>query len=283
MFSRASPAKADPQRTLRLLLQPSALGARVNARAELQRSIGNQAVLRMLERHDRAVESAALRTYQPSGPCGCSKSAVEGVSLERAAEDSIPWFRSTTPASEVRSPLQGDDDVYDGSVQTPDQCACGQRDEDGDVREIVDTAPRGGARESGRPLEAGWVTGDWYKSKNTIMCDGAGSLTIHEATSYKYGVQGCTRDHEAQHMSDWYARYGKEVCKGRKKGDLPTFDPPGKDVYADFLKKSECAAWKIGKTCRDEALAACKDQACKDYVTPYTTQAAGKVKEFCGT
>ena len=144
------------------------------------------------------------------------------------------------------------------------------------------TSPRGKERGALPPLEAGWWTGDWYKGENTIICDGSGSLTIHEATSYKYGVQECTRLHEAQHRTDWYARYGNDICKKRAKGDLPYFDPPGKDAYSDFKKKSECAAWKIGRDCRQEKLGACGDDACKKEVQGHVDWANDRVKHYCG-
>ena len=277
--------QADQRRVRRFSQEPSAARGRAHPMMELQRTIGNQAVLRLLEKADSAVESLAALPRQAKPPCACGGVCPKCAGRAREGEERIPWFRSTTPAGEVVPARQEDDEAYDDTVRPPDQCACGQREESEErspVRERDRPAPREGDGAFERPREAGWWTGDWYKDSNTIICDGAGSLTLHESTTDKYGVQDCTRKHEAQHRSDWYARYGNKICKDRKKGDLPHFDPPGKDAYADFLKKSECAAWKIGKTCRDEALAACKDKACKDYVTTYTTQAAQMVKKYCG-
>jgi hypothetical protein len=133
------------------------------------------------------------------------------------------------------------------------------------------------------PREDGWWTGNWYTGSNTIICDGSGSLTIHEATNYPHGVQECTRLHEGQHRTDWYARYGNDICKGRAKGDLPYFDPPGKEAYADFRKTSECAAWKVGRDCRNEKLSACGDDACKTAVQKHVDWANNRVKHYCGT
>jgi hypothetical protein len=252
---------------------------------ELQRTIGNRAVLDLLEKADRAVESLVGVPRQVNAPCACGGICPKCAGRMGKAEEPFPWFRSTSPAGEAQPALQEDDETYDDAVRPPDQCACGQREESEERnpgRERARPGPREGDGAFERPREAGWHAGDWYKGSNTIICDGSGSLMIHESTNYKHGVQDCTRKHEAQHVSDWYARYGNKICKDRKKGDLPYFDPPGKSAYADFLKKSECAAWKIGKTCRDEALAACKNKACKDYVTTYTTQAAQLVKKYCG-
>lgn len=139
------------------------------------------------------------------------------------------------------------------------------------------------------PMEPGWFTGPWYKSQNTIICDGSGNLIVHEATKYPYGVQDCTRKHEQIHIKDWKRRYGSKLCKGRKKGDLPHYDLPGwqfwKPAYKDFLKKSECNAWKVGLKCRKKALKdCCKDKnpsACKKFVEPKVKQAESMVKKYC--
>jgi hypothetical protein len=136
--------------------------------------------------------------------------------------------------------------------------------------------------EGERPREDGWWTGSWYTSSNTIICDGSGSLTVHESTNYPYGVQECTVKHENVHKQDWYDRYGKDVCKGRKMGDLPHFDPPGKQAYSAFLKASECKAWKVGEACRKEKLKACKDDTCKTEVQDHVDWAAKQVKKYCG-
>lgn len=232
---------------------------------DLERSIGNQAVLRLVR---------AASAPRPAPPAQCSPCADRS---ERRP-----------PA-----PRQGDDlEVMadsDGGpapdTDQPAQCGCsGQQEETREAapaREDWARPAREGAGPA-RPQEAGWFTGDWYKTQNTIICDGSGSLGIHESTSYSYGVQDCTRQHESSHRSDWYARYGNEICKGRAKGDLPNFTPSGKVPYADFLKSSECTAWKVGQTCRKEKLDACKDDTCKNYVTTFTTQADAQVKSYCG-
>ncbi|NLX26322.1 MAG: hypothetical protein GXY61_10245 [Lentisphaerae bacterium] len=139
------------------------------------------------------------------------------------------------------------------------------------------------------PAESGWFTGAWYINQNTIICDGNGSLIIHEATSYQYGIQDCTRKHEQQHITDWKSRYGANLCKGRNCGDLPYYDFSRwlfwKDSYSVFLNKSECSAWKIGLKCRKEKLNKCCNEkdpsACKRYVEPFVEQAEAQVKKYC--
>lgn len=139
-----------------------------------------------------------------------------------------------------------------------------------------------GAALGDRPMEAGWWTGRTPTS-NTIGCDGGGSLTVMaNGATYQHGVQDCTIAHEKIHVRDWQSRYGAKVCEKRAKGDLPYFDPPGKDAYAGFLKKSECSAWKVGGDCRQKKLDACTTDACKKYVKPHVDFAGRMQKRYCG-
>lgn len=139
------------------------------------------------------------------------------------------------------------------------------------------------------PMEAGWFTGSWYQNKNTIICDGCGNLVVHEATKYPYGVQDCTRKHEQSHIKDWKRRYGSNICEGRKKGDLPHYNFSKwkfwKSSYKDFLKKSECKAWKIGLKCREKKLKDCcsdkNPSACEKFVKDKVKQAKDMVKKYC--
>lgn len=53
--------------------------------------------------------------------------------------------------------------------------------------------------------------------------------------------------------------YGDDLCKGVKDGYLPM----GGDGYGEFLRQSECNAYKAGKKCREDLLKGCdpKDKA----------------------
>jgi hypothetical protein len=259
--------------------------------------------------------ATAVRTNAAKTPaqCGCAapRQAERATPSSRAPSVPLPAFEFGSikvdaprlpdavmkaaagwlpePQSERRRPPRQDDTAQDQTDQTeddgavpPDQCACASQDDNEQTSRAMERrVPTENGAAVQRPQEAGWFTGDWYKTQNTIICDGSGSLGINESTNYQYGVQDCTRQHEGSHRTDWYARYGNDICKGRAKGDLPHFDPPGKDAYATFLNKSECSAWKVGETCRDAALAACADDACKTYVQPYVTQAKQMVKKYC--
>lgn len=233
----------------------------INSPAEqilsLQRTIGNQAVQRL-------INSGAMQA-----------NLMVSVAKEIHAEGA---------ASVQHSLEQQMDKSEDGmSPSPPGECTCGRSmdDEHMSPHEAGNKTHEDGVAIPERPAEAGWWSGNWYTTDNTIICDGSGHLKIHEATSYKHGVQECTRKHESRHRKDWYARYGANICKGRRKGDLPHYDPPGKGTYEDFLKKSECAAWKVGEKCRKEKLKACTNQACKNYVQPHVTFAKQMVRRYC--
>jgi len=90
-------------------------------------------------------------------------------------------------------------------------------------------------------------------NKNTIICY-KGKLTIqnkNEGPGRKcYGV------HEYVHLKDWLKRYGEDVCKGRKNGTTPV----GGDGYEEFLRQSECKAYKADKPCFEDLLKNCKEK-----------------------
>ena len=62
--------------------------------------------------------------------------------------------------------------------------------------------------------------------------------------------EACTQAHEESHLADWKARYGDDLCSGVADGSLPV----GGAGYDEFLRKSECKAYKVGKTCREKQL-----------------------------
>lgn len=79
----------------------------------------------------------------------------------------------------------------------------------------------------------------------------------------------CTQAHEQSQIADWKGRYGGDLCKGVPDGSLPV----GGDGYEEFLRKSECKAYKVGKACREKLLksAAAKDKAAIQGVLIETT------------
>jgi RHS repeat-associated protein len=91
---------------------------------------------------------------------------------------------------------------------------------------------------------------------NSIVCKG-GKLVVQN--NNKGPDSKCTQAHEDQHIQDWKKRYGDDLCKGVKDGYLPV----GGDGYSEFLRQSECDAFKVGKKCRDDLLKGCdpKDKA----------------------
>ncbi|MBI3850013.1 MAG: RHS repeat-associated core domain-containing protein, partial [Verrucomicrobia bacterium] len=86
---------------------------------------------------------------------------------------------------------------------------------------------------------------------NTVICFN-GKLTIQNKN--KGPDRKCTGEHEYSHLQDWLKRYGDGVCKGQNNGTVPV----GGDGYLEFLRQSECKAFKAGKKCREDLLTHCK-------------------------
>lgn len=63
--------------------------------------------------------------------------------------------------------------------------------------------------------------------------------------------RACTQAHEEQHIRDWKERYGEDLCKGVSNGHQPV---GGGVDYDEFLRQSECRAYRIGKACRQNLL-----------------------------
>jgi hypothetical protein len=87
---------------------------------------------------------------------------------------------------------------------------------------------------------------------NSIVCRG-GRLVVQNNNSGS--DRACTQAHEEQHMKDWKERYGEDLCSGVSDGQLPV----GGDGYTEFLRQSECKAYKVGKTCRENSLKTATD------------------------
>jgi hypothetical protein len=222
------------------------------------------------------------------------KKKPECAVFQAGGEVPEPCPGCANPAEHASRPLQTseDDRIWSGGPEPdkdePAQCKpCAIAETVGEILEI----PGNGARQTGwatssdtgvRPMEAGWWTSRTPTS-NTVGCDGSGSLVVMQnGPTYLHGVTDCTIEHEQVHVNDWLVRYGSGICTGRARGDLPYYDPPGKDAYASFLKKSECGAWLVGHTCRKGKLAACKSDACKEYVQEHVDFAGKMVKKYCG-
>ncbi len=56
-------------------------------------------------------------------------------------------------------------------------------------------------------------------------------------------------------MKDWKGRYGENLCDGVSDGQLPV----GGDGYDEFLRQSECKAYRVGKACRENSLKTAAD------------------------
>lgn len=82
---------------------------------------------------------------------------------------------------------------------------------------------------------------------NSIVCRG-GRLVVQNNNTGPDSA--CTQAHENQHVTDWKARYGENLCSGVSDGSLPA----GGEGYAEFLRQSECRAYRVGKACRENLL-----------------------------
>jgi hypothetical protein len=102
------------------------------------------------------------------------------------------------------------------------------------------------------PLETTGVPAAIPSTLNSIVCRG-GRLVVQNTNTGP--DRACTQAHEEQHIADWKARYGKNLCSGVSDGSLPV----GGDGYADFLRQSECKAYRIGKACRQKLLETASD------------------------
>lgn len=89
-------------------------------------------------------------------------------------------------------------------------------------------------------------------NSNSIVCRG-GRLVVQNNNSGP--DRACTQAHEEQHMRDWRDRYGENPCEGVSDGQLPV----GGDGYEEFLRQSECRAYRVGKECRENSLRTASD------------------------
>lgn len=111
-------------------------------------------------------------------------------------------------------------------------------------------AKQGGASASGTPAPCPVVGTPVVipPASNSIICRN-NNLTVQNNNSGP--DRACTQAHESSHMADWKGRYGDNLCQGVPDGQLPV----GGDGYDEFLRQSECKAYKAGKACREGMLA----------------------------
>lgn len=82
---------------------------------------------------------------------------------------------------------------------------------------------------------------------NSIVCK-SGTLVVQNNNTGP--DRDCTQAHEGSHIQDWKNRYGEDLCKGVPDGSLPV----GGAGYKEFIRQSECKAYKVGKACREKLL-----------------------------
>jgi RHS repeat-associated protein len=93
---------------------------------------------------------------------------------------------------------------------------------------------------------------------STIQCDGNGENGDYEVVLTPADKAdcdaACTTAHEKSHIADWKKRYGNDSCRNKPKGYRPQVGPN----YLQFLWKSECTAYGVGKACRENLPCSCK-------------------------
>jgi hypothetical protein len=89
-------------------------------------------------------------------------------------------------------------------------------------------------------------------TSNSVICKG-GAPEVQNNNSGP--DRACTQAHENSHIADWKGRYGDDFCSGVPDGSLPL----GGDGYDEFLRQSECKAYKVGKACRENLLLTASD------------------------
>jgi hypothetical protein len=109
---------------------------------------------------------------------------------------------------------------------------------------------------------------------NSIICM-KGVLVVQNNNSGS--DKDCTQAHENSHIADWKHRYGDDLCRGVPNGSLPV----GGEGYDDFLKKSECKAYKVGKVCREKLLKSVAEHD-KAEIQRAIDRDNSQIKHYCG-
>jgi hypothetical protein len=180
--------------------------------------------------------------------CVCEANSTDSGDCEKCKKKKKPMQAHGTPGQksaiqDFRNPRFGHNF---GSVplhsSTPEQDRCRT------PYEIVDPRKRTDLK---IPTEhAPKVKGDPTRiaaGDTSIVCKGQVLVTQGTDTG---ADKTCSEAHERSHIADWQSRYGADLCKGVADGSLPL----GGDGYDEFLRKSECKAYKIGKDCRDKLI-----------------------------
>ena len=122
----------------------------------------------------------------------------------------------------------------------------------------------------------------------TIVCNGSGGYRTKLAGSWvdegnwnKCGVWMCVEQHEQSHVKDWEKRF-PDGCKNAdgtfKKDGTPV--PTGGEGYDDFLRQSECQAYKIELAC-EQKLQETASKDCKPDMDTIVKDRQERVKN-CG-
>jgi RHS repeat-associated protein len=114
----------------------------------------------------------------------------------------------------------------------------------------------------------------------TIQCDGKGDYEIMLSEAQKGACDAeCAKAHEQAHIADWKKQFGNESCRNKPRGYLPGFfmDP----LYREFVRKSECHAYTVGKAC-DQNLLKSSCPKCKSAAQSDIRRDNRELDHYCG-
>lgn len=112
----------------------------------------------------------------------------------------------------------------------------------------------------------------------TIECDGYGGYQprMNWAENAPCGIRDCVEQHEQSHAADWAGRY-PDGCRGESPGADVPLGGPG---YSEFLKGSECDAYRASTSCLEDRLDdASRD--CKDDIQSRLDFEKSKREDYC--
>jgi len=114
----------------------------------------------------------------------------------------------------------------------------------------------------------------------TTVCDGNGGIEICLGPAKGKCDEKCSRAHEEQHAQDMQ-RERPDICRNRPRGARIQFIMTIASER-DFVRKSECRAYRVGLDCRQDLLRrACFTPACDKQIRDGITRDTDGMSENC--
>jgi RHS repeat-associated protein len=213
--------------------------------------------------------------------------------VTRPSDNTAMWTWNSDPfGTDAANPNPAGAGTFAYNLRFPGQVFDGQaglhqnmaRDYDSAVGRYVESDPLG--------LKAGVNTYAYVGSNpasfddptglaaGTIQCDGKGE---YEIILSKEQQSACdvewAKAHERAHIDDYKKRFGNDSCRNKPRGYVPGFymDP----AFREFVRKSECHAYKVGKVC-DQKLLKSSCPNCKSTARYDIRRDNREIEHFCG-